>query len=178
MNQQLRRYERLLSRSLTRYPSATVNPPLARKSAIAKAQDLGIELPEDLLAALEVANGTNLGPGGIFGLDAPQQYLDIREMYDDFPVWKQLKWVPIAADGSGNYYVAIPHNGNWPVVFVEGGSPGTPQYVAASSVIRCLTFLLEKELNGSPWPFLMHAVLSMDPDIVDYEALGLPWKVE
>jgi cell wall assembly regulator SMI1 len=139
----------------------------------------GISLPDDFRSWLKLSNGPCIGPGGLFGIRPARTALDIESRLANFPTWKTRKWLPVAGDGCGNYYV-IPTQHEfgvgYPVVFIEPiTTADAPQYIVASSIGRFLIFLLEEELGAKGWPFTETKVLEADPDIVRFVGVDLPW---
>src|SRR4051812_31301894 len=81
----------------------------------------GIPLPEDLRTWLKITNGPCVGPGGLYGIRPQRQELDIEGILNLVPSWATHKWIPIGADGCGNFYI-IPTNAEFgsgfPVLFI------------------------------------------------------------
>lgn len=138
---------------------------------------LGFTLPPQFEAWLGVCRGTTAGPGGIYGVGNVRESLNIAHYLDIFPGWADPGWIPVAGDGTGNYYVlattpAPPHA----VYFLDASSPATLEYIVASSLLRFLRFLLQAELGASGWPFDPTVVLSQDPRIAELVPPELlPW---
>ena len=144
------------------------------------AQRTGIVPPPDLRAWLKICNGPCVGPGGLFGIRKASLHLNIESYLDLFPFWKRAKWIPIAGDGCGNYYV-VPTQGEFgrgvPVLFIDTHeSSESPAFVVASDVGHFLAFLLEFELGNRSWPFSERAVTDKDPAILDFAGAPLPWE--
>lgn len=142
---------------------------------------LGYSLPEPLREWLRVSNGPFVGPGGAFGIDTGRKSLEIKTYLDANPQWKDRKWIPVAGDGCGNSYVLVA-SGEFgpglPVIFVEtSADPDAPSFIAASSLVRLLIFLMESNLSKTRWPFDREAVLQRDPEIGSFHGLQLPWEV-
>jgi cell wall assembly regulator SMI1 len=101
-----------------------------------------------LVAWLGVCNGPFVGPGGLFGVDAERDSLDIRHVMGRFPNWADLGWIPIAGDGSGNYFVLLPNPHKDVVAFVDATlDPYATGYVVASDLPRFLVALLKSEVE-------------------------------
>jgi hypothetical protein len=66
---------------------------------------LTFEPEEDLASWLRTCNGVIAGPGGIYGVDPPEDFLDIDGVMELFPGWRENRWIPVAGDGTGNHYV-------------------------------------------------------------------------
>jgi cell wall assembly regulator SMI1 len=142
----------------------------------------GITLPHDMRDWLKMANGPCVGPGGLFGIRPLRKHLDIESLLSLFPLWKTRKWIPIAGDGCGNYYV-IPtqydYGNGYPILFVEASSCADfPSYIVSSDVGHFLVFLLEKELGKQGWPFNERFVTELDPRIVHFKGVELPWTAQ
>ena len=94
-------------------------------------------------------------------------------------MWKSKKWIPIAGDGCGNYYLlATSHEygRGRPVFFVDTHEdPNEPSYLVASDLWHFMSFLLRKELGESAWPFRKEFVVEEDPAIESYHGLRYPW---
>lgn len=139
----------------------------------------GIPLPNDLREWLRTTNGPCIGPGGIYGIHPTRTFLDIEGYYKIFPGWQSKKWIPIAGDGCGNYYVlATQHEYGigFPVFFIDTSiSSDIPTYVVASDLWRFLAFLLKRELGESGWPFDQRVVRNADPEIDRVRNIALPW---
>ncbi len=135
-------------------------------------------LPRQWKALLRLSNGPCVGPGGLFGIRPALEFLDSEALLESYPHWVASGWIPVAGDGCGNYFVAVPHNGLWPVVFVEMTvDPTRPAYVVASSILRFVVALLEKEAGATGWPFDERTVMASDPGMPALEtAFTLPWK--
>lgn len=147
----------------------------------------GIQIPRQLQDWLQTSNGPRIADG-IYGLRPDCPFLDIYHKLELYPQWIELKWIPIAGDGCGNYYLVVTQNEfgeGEPVIFIdvyEGASK--PTYVAASDIWHFLQFYLRNELSLSrlslgstesetqhelehlPWPYNKIMVLQEDPDIV------------
>src|SRR5581483_128991 len=99
-----------------------------------------------------------------------------------FPSWKVRKWVPVAGDGCGNYYV-IPTQGEYgsgyPVLFIDTSSTSdAPSFVVSSDIGHFLVALLEKELGAAGWPFNENYVTKADPRITDFSHVPMPWSAD
>jgi cell wall assembly regulator SMI1 len=139
-----------------------------------------ISIPADLRTWLKVSNGPCVGPGGLFGIRPNRAYLCIESRLDIFPSWKTKKWIPVAGDGCGNYYL-IPtlndYGKGFPVVFVDTiASPDSPAYIVSSDIGHFLVSLLEQELGAGDWPFNEKSVVQHDPNILKFKCVKLPWS--
>lgn len=140
----------------------------------------GIAIPGPLREFLTMTNGPCVGPGGLFGIRTLRPHLDMESYLESHPTWKIRRWIPIAGDGCGNYYVLCTQGEfgpGLPVVFIDTSmSDGSPSFIVASDLRHFLTFLLEKELGRKEWPFDKTTVTQRDPDIVSFHDVRLPWE--
>lgn len=139
---------------------------------------VGIDVPPELAEWLRIANGAPVGPGGLFGIGTLRRSLDIETYLNEYPEWLAQKWLPVAGDGSGNYYVlasvsgAVPH----PVLYIDThDDPAKTAYVVASDVWHFLRFLLRAESGENGWPFSRTKVLNDDPALALVEGVPYPW---
>ena len=146
-------------------------------------QRTGVTLPSQFRQWLKIANGPYVDSRATFGIQTSTEYRDIEAIYHLLPVWKSKKWIPVASDGCGNYYV-VPtdqeYGEGYPVVFVEvmQGSD-KPAYIVASDVAHFLEFLMEDELKlAHAWPFDEAYVLRKDPEIAKFHDISFPWSAE
>jgi cell wall assembly regulator SMI1 len=145
-------------------------------------QRTGIRLPDEVRQWLKVSNGPCVGPGGLYGIRPQRSHLDIETFLEMFPSWRTRKWIPVAGDGCGNYYV-IPtqaeYGSGYPVLFVDTNSTSdTPSFIVASNIGHFLVSLLEKELGREGWPFNESYVTKADPEITRFVGVSLPWTAE
>lgn len=166
---------------LLRVPSAPNQrlPPGLTDDVIAGfVERVGVQIPPEQVELLKVSNGPCVGPGGIFGVRPVLQFLDIEGLYETYPAWQDAGWVPVAGDGCGNYYIAIPTGENWPVAFIDTmDDPLRPAFIVASGVLKFVIALLEKELGDTGWPFAEAQVTASDPAILAYDnVFTMPWN--
>lgn len=140
----------------------------------------GISVPDDLAAWMKLSNGPCVGPGGLFGIRTQRSHLDIESCLDIFPSWRHQKWIPVAGDGCGNYYV-VPTQGEFgdgfPVLFIDMSlADDSPAFIVASDMGHFLESLLETELGDRSWPFDERAVVERDPNILSFRDVKLPWS--
>lgn len=139
----------------------------------------GIRLPADLRDWLKLCNGPCAGPGGFFGIRPWRSDLDIEAILELYPEWEAKKWIPVAGDGCGNYYVMPTEQEfgpGFPVFFIEAEeSRELPQYIAASDLGHFLIAILQRELNIKGWPFDRDFVMQSDPEITRFHSVKLPW---
>jgi hypothetical protein len=137
---------------------------------------LGFILPRSFRTWLMTTNGPCVGPGGIVGVNTARDLQNLESIYDLYPNWKAKRWVPVAGDGCGNYYVLV--HGEYdsdPVVFVDvTENADEPAFVVASSLWHFLNFLFRKDLGRSHWPFDKAEVVSTDSKILETQFV-LPW---
>lgn len=110
--------------------------------------ELGIALPAELVAWLEVCRGEAIGPGGVFGVRPDRDDCDIASRLAGQPGWGRRGWPPVG-DGCGNSYVLLTTG---PLTGFVGfvADPGGLAYVVASDLWRFLRFLFERELGETP----------------------------
>jgi hypothetical protein len=138
-----------------------------------------IAVPDELKVWLKLTNGPCIGPGGLFGIRTLRSSMDMESYLELYPAWKKKKWLPIAGDGCGNYYIMptqYDYGRGFPVLFVETSISGDkPAYIVASDIEHFLMFLLEQELGSKAWPFDREAVTKKDPNILQFVGVPLPW---
>ncbi len=140
-------------------------------------QKLGFRLPSEFASWLAACNGPCVGSGGVAGFETRRKSQDIELILANYPLWKERRWLPVAGDGSGNYYLLINEGAGRPVAFFDTMEDDqAPAFVVASNLWSFLLFFIEKELGRSGWPFDREKVLGSDPDILNYEGLRLPWN--
>jgi SMI1/KNR4 family protein SUKH-1 len=132
-----------------------------------------------LRAWLVEVNGAMIGPGGLLGVRGPRDFLSIDNCLRMYPEWRELGWVPIASDGTGNYWVTLPGpdgSDGW-VAFIDTHlDPEAINDYAASTVFRFLGFLLESELGNRGWPGNRKYVLARDPGLSSVPDSLVPWR--
>ena len=140
---------------------------------------MGIPLPLEFRKWLNMSNGPCVGPGGFYGIRTQRPHLDIETHFVRHPSWKVRKWVPIAGDGCGNYYVlstSYEFGRGKPVLFVDTHvSSEEPAFIVASDIEHFLVFILERELGKKDWPFGAESVIRSDPRILEFTGVNLPW---
>jgi hypothetical protein len=137
----------------------------------------GTTLPLAVEELLKLSNAPYIDSQVLLGV-SDEEHRDIESTYMLFPSWKERGWIPIGADGSGNYYV-VPTKEEFgeghPVLFVEAViDPDIPAYIVASDVAHFVLFLIERELKMSKWPFDRDDLLARDPNIRNYRGVSLP----
>ncbi len=94
-----------------------------------------------------------------------------------YPHWRSNGWLPVAGDGSGNYYVLTTAPLAGFVAFVDtADDPTRLDYLAATTLWQFLLFLFQRELGQPGWPFDPRTVLAEDPDLVQAPTELLPWR--
>lgn len=139
----------------------------------------GTSLPSSLREWLKTVNGAMIGPGGTYGICPNDDYLDIETNLGRFPEWTRIGWLPVAGDGTGNYYVAATDASPQPggsIHFVEAmESVEEPAFIVGSDMWHFLRGLFSRELGEEWWPFDERRTLKADPDLSRYTELTLPW---
>jgi cell wall assembly regulator SMI1 len=151
------------------------------RATIAEAEArLGLAFPDTLRNWLALTNGPCVGPGGVFGVKTEKEFLDLEHVSGWFPGWRVRGWIPIAGDGSGNYYILVQINDDWPVCFVDTTrNPDAISFVVASDLAQFLSALFAKEAGSNGWPFDRALVMARDPRIERFRGiLPLPWEAQ
>lgn len=146
----------------------------------------GLSLPSELVEWLKLCNGPCVGPGGLYGIAPAREFLRIEAELAINTEWKQRNWLPVAGDGTGNYYIIDANtecNGSHPIFFLDHEvSLIEPVYIVASNLWTFLLFILQSELDWenshkTHWPFEKEYVLSIDPELEKIDiAIPLPWE--
>ena len=136
---------------------------------------LGFPVPSELAAWLRVCRGSTAGPGGLFGVGNTADGLNIDSYLTWFPEWLEEGWIPVAGDGTGNYYILDASKNGHPVGFVEPSETVSEvQYFVASGLGVFLRELLVHEISRNRWPFDRNYVGRVDPAVLALEPL--PWS--
>lgn len=137
-----------------------------------------ILLSPNLQEQFITCNGAALGPGGIFGIRNPKNFLDIEYIWSLMPEWKNREWLPLASDGSGDYYVVdleCKIGFDHPVFFVDQSDLNALSYIVASDIWHFFRGLFLTEIEQDPetcefyWPFDKEQVLKEDPALEEYK---------
>jgi cell wall assembly regulator SMI1 len=146
---------------------------------------LGYPVPAELRDWLSRCNGSSAGgPGEIYGAYPERRTLRIDSFATIYPQWTERRWIPVASDGTGNYYVLdashLPTDTD-AVFFIDTmDDPDRLGYIVGSRLLPFLRFLLEKELErpgADGWPFDPDYVLARDPDLAKVRDPSLlPWN--
>jgi cell wall assembly regulator SMI1 len=175
-------------------PSDLPQPgPLPDAEIVALEGRLGIRVPDDLREWLKISNGAFAGTVPIYGVHHGDHPLGMEEVLRIFPSWRENKWIPVADDGCGNYYVMATQGEfgkGYPIFFVEAVTDETaPRYIVASDLGHFLVLVMESELaqrdldpvetelEPSPW-FNEQEVLHDDPAVLNFHGVPLPWNAD
>ena len=151
-------------------------------------------MPDDLREWLKISNGTFVGTVPVYGVHPANSPLSLEVVLKIYALWREKKWIPIADDGCGNYYVMATQGEfgeGFPIVFVEAVTDHeNPRYIVASDLGHFLIFLMEDELSlrqadpydpteppETPWPFDKEVVHD-DPAILNFHGVPLPWDAD
>jgi cell wall assembly regulator SMI1 len=138
---------------------------------------LGLPMPTTLIDWLRICKGEAIGSGGVFGARPDQPDLDIAHDLSMHPGWRARSWIPVAADGCGDYYVLVGHGelaGH--VGFIDQAELDEIDYVVASDLWLFLRFLLLRETGDRRWPFDRQTVLSTDSAMARVPRELQPWS--
>lgn len=144
-------------------------------------EQLGFDLPEQLVDWLMVCNGSLAGPGGLFGANQQNDFLDIAgRMYDG---WHGRRWIPVAGDGCGDFYVLDASRTHLPtggIFFVDQSDYDALCYLLATNLEVFFRQLLLDDRDpgeGNGWPFDSKRTLAADPRLVEVQPQRLlPWR--
>ena len=159
-------------------------PPVSNQQLNQGRKSLGIDLPEDLMRWLTLCNGTLAGAGGIYGLYPEKSWVDAVKILGLSPEWRGLKWIPVASDGCGNFYVLVCGGEavRPPVAFVDTiRDRQSLAYAVGSNLWTFIYFYLHREYEARSkrhWPFDKKWVLGIDPDFANVKVAPLPWELE
>jgi len=140
-------------------------------------------LPDEVKAWVRFLNGGCLQIGGLYGIRTRDTQFNIEYVWRIFPTWKSRRWIPIADDGCGRYFVLMPEyavEGRNPICFVDPWKDEeTVQYLVASDLWHFIEFAVQCFENGQMgWPLDEKFVVSRDPDVVKCQGVLLPWVAE
>jgi len=95
-----------------------------------------------------------------------------RDILDGYPEWATLKWVPIANDGCGNYYVfplTESFQGLRPVfsVYVSEDTTKLAEVVASNLLIFVKRLIAAELYEEEEDPFTREAIIQHDPAVLE-----------
>jgi hypothetical protein len=179
----------LLSHPLLVGPDG-VPPGASELDVQAVEQIYGVRLPATLRDWFSAVNGAFCGT---------QQFVPLNDHSADYSDFIASLWLPVAADGCGNYYLVDltgPDQGTYPVFFWDhetgydsAADEITKGYAVASNIWIFSLLLLRKELrrldagrrnsgnhgDAWHWPFDRDRTLQHDPDLARVTSAPLPW---
>lgn len=168
-----------LLKKVPKPPEEDIPTGIAESEIIDAERRIRINFPNELKEWLMISNGPCVGPGGIFGINPQSSSSDIEEIVSFYECWKDLKWLPIAGDGLGNYYIidtVKETKYGHPIYFVDTMTDvKNAEYVVASNIWSFIIFLLEEELGENKWPFEKEYVIKNDPEIEECIEVAKPW---
>lgn len=139
-----------------------------------------VSVPDSLRGWLLCHNGASVGPGGLYGVRALRESLDIEQEMSLFPAWRDKGWIPVSGDGCGNRYVCCTEKASVPadtVLFIDLiENSRSPSYAVATSMWHFIHGLLLEEIGETWWPFEKNRVLLSDPALAQLEARLQPWN--
>jgi hypothetical protein len=161
-------------------------PPGASESDIQAFERVyGLRLPPTLCDWFSVVNGAFCGT---------QSFLGLNDYRVDSKHFLGRSWLPVAADGCGDYYsidLSAPDQGDYPVFFwdhetdYDSGLPMKGYAVASNVWIFSLLFLKQELARASHdkgerwhWPFDRGRTLQHDPNLARVISAPLPWKAD
>ncbi|GIF77127.1 SMI1/KNR4 family protein [Asanoa siamensis] len=137
---------------------------------------VGRPLPTELVEWLRLCKGDAIGPGGLYGVPHDGHADDIASVLASFPGWRDRGWLPVAGDGSGDYYVLITDGklaGH--VAFIDQSDFDALGYIVATTIWTFVRSLLLADAGDRRWPFDRGHVLGLDPAMAHVPAALLPW---
>ena len=187
MNRSIDAVRRLLH-LVPRAPESAIPGPATADELAAFDAWLGFRIPADLRQWLEISNGPLVGPGGLFGVGSADDFVKIERHLSRHPDWLARKWIPIAGDGCGNYYLLVA-SGEFgpghPIVFVDTMAVALTMprigasFVVASDLWIFLEGLLQHEIDAEvDWMFDQSKVIARDPAILDVVHVAMPWNAD
>jgi hypothetical protein len=137
-----------------------------------------LSFSDELRDWLTETNAPYVGGQYFMGLDT-DTLRDIEVAFSLVPQWQERGWIPVAGDGSGNYYLEV-SRGDFgpgkPIIFLDHEIDLlTPSHIVASSFKVFAENLIHRELHKVRWPFDKEFVLANDPAILDFKGIALPW---
>jgi cell wall assembly regulator SMI1 len=142
-------------------------------------KDIGFPLPETLKQWLTVTNAPCVGTGGFIGISPKRKSLDIYSIYENYPNWKSHQWIPMANDGSGNFYVAVIDKSEVEAIgFIDTMENLTHlAFVVASDIIIFIKMFIMMQSGERRWPYNKKFVVEKDPCILNKRHIApMPWQ--
>lgn len=146
----------------------------------------GRPLPVEVRAWLLACDGAFVGCVPLLGVSGPGPSWRIDDVWETWPEWRELGWIPLASDGCGDYMVldttarcAESH----PVYFLEHErSLAEPDFIMASGLWPFLEGFIRSasaEAEWEDWPFIPEQALEHDPDLAFWRGSApLPWLAD
>lgn len=169
---------------LLNLPKALLNPESGIPSGLSDTElkvvekSLNLVFPGAFRDWLAVTNAPCVGSGGFVGVNPNRKSLDIESIYANYPDWLELGWIPVANDGSGNYFVLLRDERDGELVaFVDvGEDPSMLAFVAASSLQKFIELFIGRQTGETRWPFNRDFVLLHDSSIESKKHIApMPW---
>ncbi len=154
-------------------------------------KELDMVFPDQLRRWLASHNGMNLLPARYYGVcRSDKERIDARFILSEqmYPIYRALKWFPIADDGCGNYWVMPTLGDRHPILFVDNGyAEDKAKYVVASDLEHFLEMILEDQIATrrdfkltvyDRWPGNEAFVRARDPKIGEYDGVYPMWEAD
>jgi cell wall assembly regulator SMI1 len=143
--------------------------------------DSGLALPPAVREWLGHHNGGLIGNQIVCGLGTGASW-EIEATLRMEPRWMERGWIPVGADGNGDYYLSASATSREPeglVFFVDQMDFGAPAYAVGSDMWHFLYGLASQELRSEEWwPFERDRALEVDPMLARVASVPLPWDEE
>ena len=141
----------------------------------------GLRLPPAFRDWLCCHNGGLIGTQVACGLGTDAAW-EVEATLQMEPRWTHRGWIPVGADGNGDYYLAASASSREPeglVFFVDQMDFSVPDYVVGSDMWHFLYGLACQELRSEEWwPFERDRMLEVDPALATVASALLPWDEE
>lgn len=139
----------------------------------------GVSVPPVLVEWLLVCNGLRVASGSLFGIGTRKAEIDIRGVLTLFSSWCQKRWIPVADDGCGDYFILAPQGSRHVVGFVDTASDSDAiAYIVSSCLQTFVRCFLEENAEPKGWPFERAVTLEMDPGLAQVVTdWPMPWDV-
>ncbi len=139
---------------------------------------INTRLPLVLRDWLMLTNAPGVGGQYLMGIDA-KPIQDMMRLLNLYPKWLEAGWLPVAGDGLGNFYVVTTKQdfgSGEPVIFLDHEfDTAQPDYIVASAFDIFVKQFVHKELVRNRWPFDKSLTLSIDPGIMAFKSISMPW---